>query len=139
MELSTKAVVVIVIMALLLVSFGSFFVFRSGEDIGMADARKMFEEKCIAYQKRGCSWEVTEEADFQQFLQACKRVYGPDKEEFSCLYAMCQQCKEFDPVYTQCAGRCSGIAGQKKLGFDVQQSCQVYGEECPVPRCGACG
>ncbi len=142
MELSTKAVVLIVVMVLVVIVLVSFFLFQSGSQISKADAKSIFEQKCIDYGKRSCPWDVTEEQGFDNFLQSCKVLYGSEREAFSCIYSLCGQCKGFEIENLECAARCSAIQGlQKKGGSDIPALCTEYKSDsrCGSVQCGVCG
>ncbi len=138
MDLPVKAVVLIVIAVLLLVSLGSFFIFRTGQSAGEVDARKTFGDMCLSFDSRGCPWNVTEDANFGNFINACKIIYGQDKEAFTCLYSFCDSCKKFDPAFSACAGRCTQLQGQSKVGIDIGAGCTLYKADCTGLKCGVC-
>jgi hypothetical protein len=138
MELPIKSVILIAICVLVLVAVSSFFFFRVNPEIDKAKAQRTFNLACNDYAKRGCAWELTEEAGFSDFLDSCKIVFGSDKEEFSCLYSMCSECKQFEAQYTQCAGRCSRIEADLRMGIGITDTCATYLEQCPGHACQAC-
>lgn len=139
MELSTKAIVAIIVVALVAAVLSSFFIFQSGAQISKAEASRIFEERCVEYGRRGCSWDVTEEQGFASFLQSCKALHGGEREAFSCLYSLCGQCKEFEPRDLECAAQCSALEGLKIKG-SIADQCGAYGSgPCAGFACGACG
>ncbi|MBI4170744.1 MAG: hypothetical protein HY514_03550 [Candidatus Aenigmarchaeota archaeon] len=140
MELSTRAVVIIAILVMLLVTLASFFIFQSGSEISKAEAQRIFGEQCIEYEKKRCSWDVTEEASFDRFVASCKLLYGQEREALSCLYAICGQCRNFALENVRCEGICRGIDGQKKLGHAITETCNAYSTDvqCSGVRCGVC-
>jgi len=142
MELSTKALVILLVLIMLAVTLSSFFIFQSGAQISKADANKIFQQRCAEYGNKGCTWDVTYGEDFNQFVAACKIVNGQDREAFSCLYSMCAQCKSFDLEKIQCAEFCSRLAGLKKAGDgSMMAACSDYttSPQCGQIKCGVCG
>ena len=141
MELPTRAIILIVLLVIFLAIVGSFFLLQSGTEISKADAKKLFELRCQDYANRGCSWDITEEQSFTQYVTACKILYGEEREAFSCLYSLCPGCKSFDIDYVRCAGICKGIEGQDQLGNPTEAACAIYNAdtECRRLGCKACG
>ncbi len=142
MELTTRALVIILVMVMLVVALASFFMFQSGAQISKADASRIFQARCADYEKRGCAWDVTYEKDFEQFVTACKIVNGEEREAFSCLYSLCTQCKSFELEKIQCAEFCSRIDGLKKAGDgNIASACSDYttSPQCAQIKCGVCG
>ena len=80
MEIANRTLVIMLVLVMLVVVLTSFFLFQSGSQISKADATRIFQQSCDQFAKRGCSWDVTYDQDFDKFVQACKIVNG---EEFT--------------------------------------------------------
>ena len=133
-------IVVIVIMAILILSvIAAFFILQSGQQISEADAQRVFNANCQNYAKQSCSWDVTRDPSFSIYLQACKPLYGQEREAFSCLYAMCQPCKEFNVPQTKCAGLCKACQANSDIGISSTACCSEFSSQCTdVYECNTC-
>ena len=136
----TNMVVVIAVAVLLVAVVASFFLLQSSGGISKTQAQNLFNIQCQEYGKESCTWNVTDRADFQQFVNSCKILYGQDKEALTCLYSICSQCKRFDINNYRCDYLCSGIRGQRDLGNSVDEACSTYkaDAQCGTIKCGAC-
>lgn len=135
-ELPVKTVIVLLILIAVLAII-TFFVFgQAGRQMGQADAEKIFAGKCQEYQSDySCSWKATHEPEFDKFLQACKKIYGIDRESFSCLYSLCCQSVKFDDV--QCEGFCKLCKGNYLTGINTKSCCEQFAAKCSIS-CEVC-
>lgn len=128
MELPLKAIVIIAVLVLVLVSL-SFFVFNSsGESISRAEAERIFNTNCLAYSQRNCDWSATKEPGFENFLKACRVLYGPEREAFSCMYTYCTRC--YETADLKCASTCNICSGHTSAAIDTKTCCAKYQAEC---------
>ena len=135
-ELAIKTIIILVIMILLLGIVMYFMLSQSKIVSNKADANKIFSTKCQEYQSDySCSWSATREPDFDKFLQACKYLYGEERESFSCLMSLC--CKEvkFDDV--QCEGLCRLCRGNYLTGIKTDKCCEQFAAKCSI-KCDVC-
>ncbi|MBI4896348.1 MAG: hypothetical protein HY832_02265 [Candidatus Aenigmarchaeota archaeon] len=137
MEFPIKVIVVLIIVGLVLVVMNSLLLGQTGKQFTQAEALRVFNTQCAAYREQRCDWSVTKDASFDSFLQACRTLYGLEREALSCLYSLCQDCKTFDPRSLACEGRCKLCEGSKKLGIDTTDCCTIYANECQGT-CDAC-
>lgn len=128
MELPLKAVIVVVILALVLVSVSLFFLQSSGQSLTKAEAERIFSTQCLTYGQRACEWAVTYEPQFQEYLKACRVLYGSYRESFSCLYSLCSRC--FESADLKCSGLCHLCNGHEYSGVSRQECCSRYANEC---------
>lgn len=128
MQLPIKAIVVVAVLALVLVTLSSFLLQSSGGSISDADARRVFDTKCLAYGKLNCDWTITYEADFTDYMKACRRLYGQWREAFSCLYTLCDRC--FQTADLKCSGLCNICNGHDYASVDRGTCCLRYQTEC---------
>ena len=138
MEISTKTIVIMLVCIMLLVAVASFFIFQTSASMTKAEAEKLFQEDCLAYAKSDCSWSVTEQPGFQKFVDACKLLYGQERESLSCLYSFCGSCKSFNFQNVECEARCRLVNGLKSSGNSVTDACSSYSQKCPTIACGGC-
>lgn len=143
MELPLRAVVGMILVALILVVLSFFISTSSQTQISSGDAERVFNTACQEYKLQQCPWAVTRESKFEQFLSACRTLYGYYRDSFSCLYSLCQACKEFEPAQeeVQCAGICESCSANARLGISTTLCCSNFRSECSGASvaCGACG
>lgn len=134
--------VVILVMIMLAVALSSFFIFQSGTEISKADAQRVFGESCIEYEKKQCSWDVTEQQGFGKFVESCKVLFGQEREALTCLYSLCGRCKSFELEDLHCRSVCQQVQALSRNGgaSDTAALCEQYRTEaqCGSVQCGAC-
>ena len=134
-EMPTRAVVVIIIAVIVLAAMSFFIYFQSGAAISEYDAQAAFTTSCETYKKAECSWSVTYEKGFEKFLDACRKLYGNEREAFSCLISMC--CQEVKFTDVQCAGLCKLCKGNFYSGVKTEDCCSIYAGKCKTD-CEVC-
>ncbi len=143
MELPLRAVIAMIIVALLLVVVSFFITTSSSPPIQQGDAERIFSTMCQQYKIQKCPWAVTREASFDTFLTACRTLYGDYRDKFSCLYSLCQACKEFEPTPNEvtCAGICESCDANARLGLSTAVCCSNFKSNCAGVnvQCGVCG
>ncbi|HLD85800.1 MAG TPA: hypothetical protein VI968_04545 [archaeon] len=138
-SLPIKVIVVVILVVLILSVLAAFFLLQSGQQVSEADAQRIFNAECQDYAAQSCSWDVTRSPSFGAYLQACKRLYGQEREAFSCLYAMCQPCKEFNVPQTKCAGLCKACQANADIGISVTSCCSEFTSQCTgIIECNTC-
>ena len=139
MQLPIKLIVVIAIVAMVLVVLSSLFLSSSGQSLTKAEAERIFNTQCITYGQRSCNWQVTYEADFQNYLKACRTIYGEQREAFSCLYSLCDRC--FESSDLKCSGLCNICNGHDYASIARGECCSRYQGECASSsvNCKTCG
>ncbi len=128
MQLPLKIIIVVAIVVLALVSLSSFFLQSSGSSLSKTDAERIFNTDCVTYSQRACSWEVTHESEFENYLKACRTLYGAYREAYSCLYSLCNRC--FESVDIRCSGLCKICNGHDAASVDRETCCLRYKTEC---------
>lgn len=131
----SKAIIVLTIVVLVLVIVASFFVLQTGPQVSRADANRVFAAQCQNYAQRGCSWDVTHEPQFSAYLDACRAVHGAEREASTCLYALCDGCKQFALSQARCDGLCNLCKGNAAAGIDATSCVAQYEAQCA----GSCG
>jgi hypothetical protein len=137
MSMSMTLVVVIILAVLVLTAIMFFFFSQTGAEMDKAEANKIFYTECQRYKNMQCAWSATYEAGFDDFMKACKFLFGQERDAFSCLYSMCADCKEYTLDEIQCAGMCEICNGHKNSGVDVSSCCEEYNNKCTLS-CGSC-
>ena len=135
MELPLKIIVIAAVVVIVLSVLLTFFLRSSGGAMSDADAHRIFDTECAAYKQLACSWDVTYGESFPAYLQACRRIYGEQRDSYSCLYSLCQQCYETDNL--KCAGLCNICNGHQSASVDRATCCSAYRAQCS-DRCSAC-
>lgn len=128
MELPLKVIVVAAILILVLVVVSSFFLQSTGESMTKAEAERVFSSRCLTYGQRSCEWAVAYEPEFQDYLKACRILYGSYRESFSCLYSLCSRC--FESADLKCSGLCYVCNGHEYSGVSREECCSKYRSEC---------
>lgn len=141
--LAVKTIVLMTITILVLVVLAYFITIQAGSQTSTADANRVFSTKCQEYRSKDCSWAVTAEADFNDFMNACRFLYGNEREAFSCLYVFCPACKD-ESIGTanlenglRCASICNQCAGDSDLNLRTT-CCQQLASQCTGTSCSAC-
>ncbi len=128
MQIPIKVIIVIAIAVLALTSLSLFFFQSSGTSVTRTQAERIFNTKCAVYSQQDCPWSVTYSADFQEYLDACRVLYGPEREAFSCIYMLCPRCKETSNL--RCSGLCNICSGHEYASVERQTCCSRFGAEC---------
>ena len=128
MQLPTKIIVIVALVVLTLVMISTFFFRSSGISISKAEAERIFNSDCLTYAQRSCDWEVTHEPEFNNYLKACRTLYGEYREAYSCLYSLCSRC--FETTDLKCGGLCKVCNGHDASGVDRETCCLNYNTEC---------
>lgn len=136
MQLPVKIIIIIVLAVMVLVALSAFFFQSSGSSLTHAQAERIFNTQCTTYTQRQCDWSATYEPGFQQYLDACRVLYGEEREAFSCLYVLCQGCKETTDL--RCSGLCHICSGHEAASVERQTCCSRYSVECAQSQCDAC-
>ncbi len=146
MELSIKTVITITLIIMVLVILSFFITSQSSAQVARSDVNRVFSTKCQEYNLKECDWTVTKEKDFEEFLSACRSLYGSESESYSCLYLRCPACSkaeinkgQFD-TQLRCASLCEQCEGDEKLGVK-STCCQQFASQCSesIVRCaGTC-
>lgn len=136
MQLPIKVIIIIAIAVMVLVALIALFLQSSGGSLTRAEAERIFNTMCTTYNQRQCEWPVTYEAEFANYLNACRTLYGQEREAFSCLYALCQGCKETNDL--RCSGLCYICSGHESASVDRQVCCSRFSAECTQFQCDAC-
>ena len=140
MELPLKIIIIVAILALVLVLLSTYFLRSSTESISRSEAERIFNSDCITYAQRDCTWEVTREPEFENYLKACRVLYGPYREAYSCLYSLCNGC--FESSDLRCSGLCKICSGHDYASVERESCCLRYKGECSsssVDCTAACG
>ena len=132
-SMPSNMVVALILLILVLVVVGAFFLSQSGTQVTQTNAVQVFDRLCNSYKQENCAWSLTKKSSFNDFMQACKLVYGDSYEEFSCLYRFC--CGTAGEL--TCEAKCNICSGNKKIGLDVKECCEDYSNECS-DICEAC-
>ena len=135
MEMPLKIIVIAALAVIILAALMTFFLRSSGGAMNDADAHRVFDTQCAAYKQQACSWDVTYGADFSAYLAACRHIYGQERDSYSCLYTLCQQCYETDNL--KCAGLCNICNGHESASVDRVSCCNTYKAQCS-DSCSAC-
>ena len=130
MNLPLKTIVIIVIVALVLVIISIFFLGSSGESVTRAQAENTFNTMCASYSQRDCEWKVTYEDGFQNYLAACRFLYGNHKDSYSCIHIHCALCNEATEPQLKCASLCNICAGHDAVGIEREACCTRYNAQC---------
>ncbi len=131
-----KVIVVAAILILVLVALSSLLLSSSGQSLTKAEAERIFNTQCLAYNQRGCDWPVTYEPEFQRYLSACRVLYGSEREAYSCLYSLCSRC--FETHNLRCSGLCNICNGHDYASVERQECCSRFNAECEGFSCAAC-
>ncbi|GEM_PF-2529021 len=139
MELPIKIIVVLIIVALVLVILSSFLLGQTGAQITKAEAERIFTSQCQIYSQNNCEWDVTRNSDFSKYVEACRVLYGPERDSFSCLYVLCNACKDTQNFQIKCAGICSACKGNNEIGISTETCCAEFTAQCSgVIECSVC-
>ena len=136
MQLPIKIIIIIIIAVMVLVSLILFFFQSSGSSLTRAQAERIFNTQCTTYSQRQCDWSVTYEPGFQNYLESCRVLYGQEREAFSCLYVLCQSCKQTTDI--RCSGLCNICNGHESASVERQTCCSRFSAECTQFQCDAC-
>lgn len=135
-ELPVRTVIIMAIMIVVLAVVIFFIMRQSAVQISQSDAEKIFATKCEQYKTDfSCSWKATYEPNFDSFLQACKKIYGTDREAFSCLMSIC--CQSFKFEDTECEGLCKLCKGNYLIGIKTEKCCEQFAAKCSI-NCEVC-
>ncbi|HLC67316.1 MAG TPA: hypothetical protein VJI12_00360 [archaeon] len=135
MELPMKIIIIAAIAVLVLTVLLTFFLRSTGGAISDADANRIFNTQCAAYSQQKCSWDVTYGADFPAYVQACRHIYGEQRDSYSCLYTLCQSC--FETSDLKCSGLCNICNGHEAASVSRATCCSTYKTQCQT-KCDAC-
>ena len=137
--LPIKIIVIVALVVLVLVMVSTFFFQSSGSSISKAEAERIFNSDCLTYGQRQCDWEVTHEPEFNNYMKACRVLYGEYREAYSCLYSLCNRCFETNDL--KCAGLCKVCSGHDSASVDKETCCLRFKTECggSAVDCGSCG
>src|SRR5687768_17384322 len=128
MDLPVKTIAIVVILALVLVVLVTFLFQSSGTSLNKADAERIFSSQCQTYVQRGCSWDVTYESGFDNYLSACRTLYGEERESYSCLYTLCKGCFETNDL--RCSSLCNICNGHEDASVDRKTCCTRFNAQC---------
>lgn len=128
MQLPIKLIIVAAVVVLVLASLSLFFLQSTGSSLSKTEAERIFSTDCLTYSQRECDWEVTHEPEFENYLKACRTLYGSYREAYSCLYSLCSRC--FESMDLKCSGLCSVCSGHDDAGVDRETCCLRYKTEC---------
>ena len=134
MKVIVIAAVAVIVLSVLL----TFFLRSTGGAMSDADAQRVFNTQCAAYKQQGCSWDITYGEGFASYLAACRHIYGDQRDSYSCLYSLCQQCYETNDL--KCAGLCSICSGHEAASVARVTCCSAYKAQCSTSdlNCNAC-
>ena len=134
MKVIVIAAVAVIVLSVLL----TFFLRSTGGAMSDADAQRVFNTQCAAYKQQGCSWDVTYSDGFSAYLGACRQIYGEQRDSYSCLYSLCQQCYETNDL--KCAGLCNICSGHEAASVARATCCSAYSAQCSTSdlNCNAC-
>lgn len=124
MELSIKTITLAVLLVIVLSVLSIFLSSQSASQIQSGDATRIFNTYCQSYKAADCSWDVTKQESFNEFLDACRSIYGQESEAYSCLYISCTPCSKGDinrESGLECASLCEQCRGNSAL--DIRSSC----------------
>jgi hypothetical protein len=132
MELPLRSIIAMVIVALVLVVVSFFVTTSSGPQLQQGDAQRVFSTVCQQYSQQKCEWSVTKQVAFGEFMDACRTLYGDYRDKFSCLYSLCQACKEFEPTQQDvaCAAISESCEANQKLGLSTATCCTNFRGTC---------
>ena len=135
MELSIKMITVSVSVVVLLVVLSFFITTQASGQISASDANRVFSTYCQNYKLNGCSWDVTKSAGFDEFLGACRSIYGSESEAYSCLYVSCPACSKGDIGDTDQGNglRCASLCEQCRADTEISVKstcCQQFAMSC---------
>ena len=136
MQLPIKIIIIIAVAVMVLVALVAFFFQSSGSSFTRAEAERVFNTMCTTYSQRQCDWSVTYEQEFSTYLDACRTLYGPEREAFSCLYVLCQSCKETTDL--RCSGLCNICNGHEFASVERTTCCSRFSAECGQFQCDSC-
>ena len=138
MEMPMKVIVIAAVAVIVLSVLLTFFLRSTGGAMSDADAQRVFSTQCAAYKQQGCSWDVTYRPDFDAYLGACRQIYGEQRDSYSCLYTLCQQCYETSDL--KCAGLCNICSGHEAASVERATCCSTYKSQCGGSdfNCNAC-
>ncbi|MBI4162508.1 MAG: hypothetical protein HY513_02400 [Candidatus Aenigmarchaeota archaeon] len=138
-ELPMKIIVIVVIVVLVLVILSTFLLGQAGSQISKADAERIFASQCQVYSQNNCEWAVTRNSDFNKYVEACRVLYGPERDSFSCLYVLCNACKDTQNSQIKCAGICNACKGNDETGINTEPCCAEFTAQCTgVLDCEVC-
>jgi len=134
----SNTAIVILILALLVLGAVMYFIFsQAAGGMTQAEANRIFYGKCQEYKSRNCDWSVTYDKDFDKFVDACRFLFGAQRDAFSCLYSMCQDCKELELSDIKCAGMCKICEGHDYASIKFRDCCSRFKSEC-ASGCSIC-
>lgn len=128
MEMPSNTVVIVLILALVLAALGAFLLQSSSTSFSQSDAQRIFASQCQNYVQQGCEWDVTYRNDFSNYLNACKSLFGQERDSYSCLYTLCKGC--FQTSDLKCAGLCSICNGHEQASVDRKTCCSRFSLQC---------
>lgn|SRR3989338_7053718 len=128
MQLPLKIIIVVAIAVLAVVVLSSLFLQSSGSSLTKTEAERIFNTQCLTYSQRACSWEVTHEPEFVNYMSACRILHGSYREAYSCLYSLCGLCFESSDI--RCGGLCNICSGHDASGVERETCCSRYKGEC---------
>ena len=129
MELSVRTIVVATIVVVVLVTLSFFINIESSEQITRSNANQVFNSLCQSYKNMQCDWAVTREDKFNDFMQACRVLYGNEREAYSCLYTYCQACKTDESADLKCASACEQCRADSSISVR-STCCQQFAASC---------
>jgi len=139
MELPMKMIVVVIVIVLVLVVLSTFLLGQTGVQITKAEAERIFNAQCQIYSQRNCEWDVTRNPEFPKYVEACRVLYGPERDSFSCLYVLCNACKDTQNFQIKCAGICNACKGNQQIGISTETCCSEFTGQCTgVLECDVC-
>ena len=132
MELPLRSMIVLIIVVIVLVIMSFFITTRSSGEIEKGEAQRIFSTVCQSYKLQQCPWSATKDGNFADFFSACRQIYGDHRDKFSCLYSLCQACKEFEPTPADvtCAAISESCEANQKLGLSTAACCANFRGTC---------
>ncbi len=138
-ELPMKIIVIVVIIVLVLIVLSTFLLGQTSGQISKAEAERIFSSQCQIYSQSDCEWDVTRNSDFPRYVEACRVLYGPERDSFSCLYVLCTACKDTQNFQIKCAGICNACKGNDEIGISTETCCSEFTSQCTgVMECSVC-
>jgi hypothetical protein len=137
LSLAITAVVILIIAVLVLGTVIYFLFFQASSSMTQAEANRIFYSKCGEYKTSNCEWAVTYDKEFPKFVEACRLLFGPQRDSFSCLYSFCQDCKEINLADIKCTGMCRICQGHDYASIKLNECCKNYQSVCGIG-CDVC-
>lgn len=126
MEISSKYVITVVIVILVLLTLIFFLGSTSATQTSRSSANLIFSTKCQTYAEKGCSFALTEEPDFDKFLDACRTLFGTNSGASACLHSYCNGCKEYNIEDLECVARCGRCEQNAAMGISNSGCCAEF-------------